>query len=65
MIDLVSISAIVIASISALGALVVGIIQALRGGLNCASSSCFTSDCCGKVENNDIHDNKIQNVHLK
>lgn len=60
MIDPVSISAIIIASVSALGAIVIGIIQALRGGFNCSAASCLTSDCCSSTQNtkNDIHDNK-------
>jgi len=56
MLDPVSLS---IALISAVGTIIIGIIQLLNSGLNCTSSSC----CTFSSSSTDVHDNK--NVNLK
>lgn len=59
--DPITITAIIVSVVSAVGTVVLGVLQILKGGLNCSSSSCLNSECCSP--DLDIHDN--ENVHIK
>jgi hypothetical protein len=56
--DPLSISAIVVGVIAAVGSGIVAILQVLRGGFSCTGSEC----CVFDVENTDIHGNKQVNT---
>jgi hypothetical protein len=52
-----------LAIISTVAALIIGVIQILKGGWDCSGSECLSSDCCSKEI--DIHDNEIHNIQAK
>ena len=52
----ISIGALVIGIVSAVGTVVLGILQILRGGLNCAASQCCAFSKTSTSTSNDSHD---------